>query len=138
VYWLSTKPDVVDWDATMGHPQATMTQYADLSQLQGLASARIAARATSHRAGATTVTRVTITNTSDTPTVGFLLRADVRRTEPGDNEVLPIAWSDNDITLWPGESETLTATYRTSDLHGRAPVVSVSGWNVPTLQAGSR
>src|SRR6185437_2464403 len=76
VYWRSTKPDVVDWDATMGHPQATMTQYADLTQLQGLAPARIAARATSRRAGDRTVTRVTITNTSSKPTVGFLLRAD--------------------------------------------------------------
>ena len=136
VYWRSTKPDVIDWDATMGHPQATMTQYADLTQLQGLAPARIAARATSRRAGDRTVTRVTITNTSSKPTVGFLLRADVRRAESGDNEVLPIAWSDNDVTLWPGESQTLTATYRTRDLHGLAPMVSVSGWNVQTVTAG--
>ena len=135
VYWLSTKPDVVDWAATMGHPQATMTRYADLTQLQALPPARIAARASSHRSGADTITRVTLTNTSSRPTVGFLLRADVRRAEPGDNEVLPIAWSDNDITLWPGESQTLTATYRTSDLHGRAPVVTVSGWNVGTITA---
>src|SRR4051794_13853041 len=142
VYWLPTKPDVVDWDATIGHPQATMTRYADLKQLQNLAPARIAARATSRRAGDRTVTRVTISNTSSTRTVGFLLRADVRRgtrsgaPDPGDNEVLPIAWSDNEITLWPGESQTLTATYRTSDLHGRAPVVSVSGWNARTTASG--
>jgi hypothetical protein len=142
VYWLSTKPDVVDWDATMGHPQATMTQYADLTQLQGLAPARIAAHATSHQVAGRTVTRVTVTNTSSTRAVGFLLRADMRRgtrsgtPDPGDNEVLPIAWSDNDITLWPGESQTLTATYRTRDLHGRAPVVSVSGWNVDTITVG--
>ena len=49
----------------------------------------------------------------------------------GDNEVLPIIWSDNDVTLWPGESETLRATYRRADLRGAAPVVSVSGWNSP-------
>ena len=112
-----------------------MTQYADLTQLQHLAPARIAVSATSHREGEQTVTRVTIRNTSSTPTVGFLLRADVRRAEPGDNEVLPIAWSDNDITLWPGESQTLTATYRTRDLHGRPPVVSVYGWNARAITA---
>jgi exo-1,4-beta-D-glucosaminidase len=138
VYWLSTKPDVVDWDATIGNPQATMTQYADLTQLQSLPAARISANATSHREGDRTVTQVTITNTSSTPTVGFLLRADVRRgsasgnPDAGDNEVLPIAWSDNDITLWPGESQTLTATYRTSELRGRSPVVGVYGWNAGT------
>ena len=27
--------------------------------------------------------------------------------------------------------ETLTATYKSSDLQGATPVVSVSGWNVP-------
>jgi exo-1,4-beta-D-glucosaminidase len=138
VYWLSTKPDIVNWDATVGFPQATMTQYADLTQLQGLAPARIAASAWSRRSGGQTVTHVTIRNTSSTRTVGFLLRADVRRAEGGDNEVLPIAWSDNDITLWPGESQTLTATYRTGDLHGRAPVVSVYGWNARTIVVPAR
>ncbi len=53
--------------------------------------------------------------------------------------MLPIAWSDNDVTLWPGESETLRATYRASLLAGAAPVVSVFGWNVATqdVPAGS-
>jgi exo-1,4-beta-D-glucosaminidase len=57
----------------------------------------------------------------------------------GDNQVVPIMWSDDDVTLWPGESETLRATYRQADLAGAAPVVSVSGWNVPTIDvpAGS-
>jgi exo-1,4-beta-D-glucosaminidase len=80
---------------------------------------------------------VRITNTSSRPTVAFFLRADVRRGSqsgtptPGDNEVLPIFWSDNDVTLWPGESETLRATYRRADLHGASPVVSVSAQNSP-------
>ena len=52
---------------------------------------------------------------------------------PGDNEVLPISWSDNDVTLWPGESETLRATYSRSALAGASPVVSVFGWNVATV-----
>jgi exo-1,4-beta-D-glucosaminidase len=84
-------------------------------------------------------TDVTITNTSSTPAVGFFLRADVRRgsaagtPESGDNQVVPILWSDNDVTLWPGESETLHATYRRSDLRGAAPVISVSGWNSATV-----
>ncbi|MGH2882287.1 MAG: hypothetical protein ACRDPA_06245, partial [Solirubrobacteraceae bacterium] len=77
--------------------------------------------------------------TSTTPTVAFFLRADVRRGSAsgvpaaGDNEVLPIMWSDNDVTLWPGESETLRATYKRSALDGASPVVSVFGWNVWTL-----
>ncbi len=37
VYWLSTQQDVVNWDTTIGNPQATMTQFANLTQLQSLA-----------------------------------------------------------------------------------------------------
>ena len=121
----------------MGNPQATMSQYADLTALQNLKTASVTASQVSHPApGGQEKTVVTITNTSDTPTVAFFLRADVRRgnadgsEQAGDNQVLPIVWSDNDITLWPGESETVTATYDASQLQGATPVVSLYGWNV--------
>jgi exo-1,4-beta-D-glucosaminidase len=157
VYWLSTQQDLVDWRATLAEPEphASMSQYADLRQLHELAPATLAVSARTRyeqgpaasavagtnalpNGGAATdaVTSVTITNTSRTPAVAFFLRADVRRGNPegtplgGDDELLPTFWSDNDTTLWPGESETLNASYNASELDGRQPVVSVSGWNV--------
>jgi exo-1,4-beta-D-glucosaminidase len=143
VYWLSTQQDIANWPKTIDRPQATMNQYADLTQLRSLPTApiKVSADTQPHAGpdGADTVTDVTITNISTTPTVAFFLRADVRRGSvngspaPGDNEVLPILWSDNDITLWPGESETLHASYRRSELDGAAPTVSVYGWNVPMI-----
>jgi exo-1,4-beta-D-glucosaminidase len=143
VYWQSTQPDVVNWDATMGNPQATMSQYANLTGLQALGRAKISVAASTVAQpgpnGADTTTKVTITNTSSTPVVGFFLRADVRRGNPngtvqaGDNQVASALWNDNDVTLWPGESQTLDASYPKADLHGATPVVSVAGWNVPTV-----
>jgi hypothetical protein len=137
VYWFSTQQDRIDWPKTIGNPQATMTQFANLRALQDLPAAHVGVTAHSHRAGGGRMqTDVTIANTSRASTVAFFLRADVRRGSasgvpgPGDNEVLPISWSDDDVTLWPGESETLSATYRQSDLGGASPVVTVSGWNV--------
>lgn len=148
VYWLSTQQDIVDWNKTINNPQATMTQFADLTQLQSLRTAQVRVSAHTHdnpaAHGMDTVTDVTITNTANTPTVAFFLRADVRRgtasgsLAQGDNEVLPIFWNDNDITLWPGESETLHASYRQSDLRGASPVVSLSGWNLPTIDVTAR
>ncbi len=139
VYWLSTQQDEVNWDKTVGNPQATMSQFANLDQLQGLAPARVSVRAhTSSHWGGRATTTVTITNTSTKPAVAFFLRADIRRGSAsgrpagGDDEVLPVFWSDDDVTLWPGESETLQASYRRSDLRGASPVVSVSAWNVAT------
>ncbi|HKN53763.1 MAG TPA: beta-mannosidase, partial [Amycolatopsis sp.] len=82
-----------------------------------------------------TVTTVTVTNTSKTPAVAFFLRADVRRgtqdghEASGDNQLVNATWDDNDITLWPGESQTLKVSYRASDLKGAAPVISLDGFN---------
>ncbi len=145
VYWLSTQQDVLDWNSTEGNPQADngspLTQYADMTALQKLPSEPVQVTADTVPEDGThgddVVTNVTITNPSSNPAVAFFLRADIRRgnadgtAQSGDNEVLPITWSDNDITLWPGESQTLTASYRSSLLDGAVPVVSVYGWNVP-------
>src|SRR5207248_7870727 len=82
VYWLSTQQDVVDWTKTIGNPQATMTQYADVRQLDSLAPGKVQVTAHTHAQpgpnGADTTTDVTITNTSSTKAVAFFLRADVR------------------------------------------------------------
>ncbi|MGH2864926.1 MAG: glycosyl hydrolase 2 galactose-binding domain-containing protein [Solirubrobacteraceae bacterium] len=151
VYWLSSQQDQIDWQATLEGPEpephATMSQYADLSGLHQLPQAALVVSAATRPQvdadGDDTQTSVTITNTSSTPTVAFFLRADIRRGNAegvpaaGDNEVLPTFWSDNDITLWPGESETLTATYNSAALDGQAPVVSVSGWNVPSVDVAA-
>jgi exo-1,4-beta-D-glucosaminidase len=147
VYWLSTQQDVVNWRATLHggepEPHATMSQYADLRALHELAPATL--RVSAHTgaqagpAGSDQLTTLTITNASTTPTVAFFLRADIRRGNAegtpagGDDEVLPTFWSNNDTTLWPGESETLTAAYSAAGLDGQQPIVSISGWNVPTI-----
>jgi exo-1,4-beta-D-glucosaminidase len=142
VYWLSTQQDVINWTTTEGNPQADngapLSQYADMTALQSLPSESVSvAASTTAGSDGSDVTSVTITNPSSDKAVAFFLRADVRRgtasgtAQSGDNEVLPTTWSDNDITLWPGQSETLSATYKASLLRGASPVVSVYGWNVP-------
>jgi exo-1,4-beta-D-glucosaminidase len=142
VYWLSTQQDAVNWKKTLGKPVATMTTYANLKALQTLPQSSISATATTASQagpnGADRATTVTITNTSAS-TVAFLIRADVRRgtasgTElSGDNELQSSIWQNNDITLFPGESQTLTVTYNSADLQGATPVISVSGWNLPKI-----
>jgi exo-1,4-beta-D-glucosaminidase len=143
VYWLSTQQDVTNWSKTLGQPQGTLSQYANLQALKTLPQANVSvAAATQHQAGpngADLATTVTVTNTSATPTVGFFLRADVRRGTAGgaelagDNELQSSIWTDNDITLWPGESQTLTVSYNSADLQGATPVISLYGWNATKI-----
>jgi hypothetical protein len=142
VYWLSTQQDVMNWDTTEGNPQADngspLSQYENMTALQGLPTQAVNAVAATFPGGAPgqATTYVTITDPKSAPAVAFFVRADIRRGTsegaelPGDNEVLPVTYSDNDITLWPGQSETITATYNSSELEGATPVVSVFGWNV--------
>jgi exo-1,4-beta-D-glucosaminidase len=134
VYWLSRRPDVVDWHATLGQgtgAAAAPGGYADLTGLQRLGPAPVSVQASTTRDDLDDVTVVHVRNVGRRPQPAFFLRADVRRGPlGGDDEVLPIRWSDNDQTIWPGQQLTLTARYRRADLRGRAPVVTVSGWNV--------
>jgi hypothetical protein len=139
VYWVSTQQD----QNTTGSPVPTFNtadSFADLTELQKLPATTLNVTAASHHqsglpAGQNAVDNVTITNTGST--VAFFVRVDLRRgtdngrEQPGDNEVLPVGYSDNDITLWPGESQTIQISYDSSKLDGAAPVDSVFGWNVP-------
>ncbi|MEV1248885.1 carbohydrate-binding protein [Nonomuraea sp. NPDC049750] len=126
VYALSTASDVIDWDNNDWYYVPT-TSYANLTGLNGLAQAPITATATSPSPGNVSVT---IKNTGTGAIPAFMLDAHV--VDAAGKPVLPIQWSDNAISLWPGESKTLTATFRASDLSGAASV-RVSGWNTATL-----
>lgn len=55
------------------------------------------------------------------------------RSRWGDNAVRASIWSDDDVTLWPGEPETPTVSHSAVDLNGSWSVISVSGRNLPKL-----
>ena len=140
VYWLSTHPDVTNFAKSLDLPQGIISQYARLKALQTLQAGQVSVTAATVRRagpdGADLATTVTIRDTSASA-VAFLLRADVRRGTaggqvlPGDSELQSSIWQGNDITLFPGQSQTLTVSYDSASLGGATPVITVSGWNVP-------
>lgn len=73
---------------------------------------------------------MTLKNTSTGKVPSLYLDAHV--VGNGGTPVLPIQWYDNAVSLWPGETAVLRASYRTADLHGAPPSVRVSGWNTAT------
>jgi len=79
-------------------------------------------------AAVTDVTTVTLSVPASSKAVALFQHVSIKRGAQG-ALALPIRWTDNDVTLWPGESIVLTARYAAQ---GTAdPVVEVSGWNVP-------
>jgi exo-1,4-beta-D-glucosaminidase len=128
VYWLSTQADKLDFPRSNWY-LTPVTQYADLTPLASLPAAKSEVRATLRHLGTEDLATVTLTVPPSARTVALFQHVSIRRTAGGE-AVVPILWSDNDVTLWPGESLTLTAHFAASTT--QAPVVEVSGWNVPT------
>ncbi|GGN10921.1 beta-mannosidase [Streptomyces fuscichromogenes] len=135
VYWLSTRADTLDWAKTDWWHTPT-TSYADLTGLSSMAQVPVTATASTTGADGRSTTTVTLRNTGTGKTPALL--TDVHLVDTSGKPVLPVQWSDNEVSLWPGESVTLTAAYRTADLHGATPQVRVSGWNAleRTVPAG--
>src|SRR5580658_8647404 len=131
VYWLSTQTDELDWAHSTWY-LTPVTRYADLSSLQSLPTATATVRATMRHEGAETIATVTLTVPPASKAVALFQHVSIKRSADGEL-MLPILWSDNDVTLWPGESLTLTAHFAT--LEAATPVVEVTGWNVPTISA---
>lgn len=125
-YWLSTKPETIDWAKTTWWvtPTASFADYTSISQLP-----KVKLSESSHTDihGEDAVTHVTLTNSSKN--LAFFVRLKVTQGAKGE-EILPVVWEDNYISLLPGEKREITATYRSSELGGAKPSVEVSGWNV--------
>jgi exo-1,4-beta-D-glucosaminidase len=129
VYWLSTQPDELDWAHSTWY-LTPVSRYADLTSLQSLPAATCEVRATLRHEAGGEVASVTLTVPSSSKAMGLFQHVSIKRAAGGEL-MLPILWSDNDVTLWPGESVTLTA--QLSGPGAEAPVVEVNGWNVPTV-----
>ncbi len=96
-------------------------------ELMKLPPAAVEARVTGRsEAAGETCYKVSVRNRSDVPAV--LVWLEVVRGDQGD-EVLPSFWSDNALTLLPGQRRELSARFRTGLLGAAAPHLMVEGWN---------
>jgi exo-1,4-beta-D-glucosaminidase len=125
-YWLSTKPETIDWAKSTWWMTPT-DSYADFTALAQLPKVKLKVSDRTERKGEESYTHVTLENPSKN--LAFFIRLKVSKGENGD-EILPVVWEENYISLLPGEKREVTATYRTRELGTDKPSVDVSGWNV--------
>ena len=125
-YWLSTKPETLDWEKSNWYTTPTAS-YADFTALSQLPKVKLNVTDRTGHKGADAITHVIIENSSNS--VAFFVRLKVNK-GAGGREILPVLWQDNYISLLPGEKRDISATYKASDLGGAKPGVQVSGWNV--------
>jgi len=126
VYWLSTQTDKLDW-AKSNWYLTPVTRFADFTALQSLPASSVEARASVQHDGGDDVVTVTLSVPASAKALALFQHLSLRQGAHGD-VVVPIRWSDNDVTLWPGESLTLSARYAAQKT---APTLELSGWNLP-------
>jgi len=125
-YWLSSKPETLDW-AKSNWWMTPTASYADFTALSQLPKVKLKESDSTEGKDSDAITHVTLKNPSNS--LAFFVRLKVNKGAKGD-EILPVIWEDNYISLLPGEKREVTATYHASDLGSAKPTVEISGWNV--------
>jgi exo-1,4-beta-D-glucosaminidase len=125
-YWLSTKPETLDWAKSTWWMTPT-SSYADFTAISQLSKVKLKVTDRTERKGEDAVTHVTIENPSKN--LAFFVRLKVDKGAKGE-EILPVVWEDNYISLLPGEKREITASYRAGELGTAKASVEVSGWNM--------
>ena len=125
LYWLSTKPETLDWEKSTWYMTPT-SDFADFTALSTLPKVKLKVSEKTEHAKEEFVTHVTLENPSKS--IAFFNRLKLNRGAGGE-EVLPVIWQDNYFSLLPGEKREVTATYSAKNLGTAKPAVVVEGWN---------
>jgi len=125
-YWLSTKLDTLDWTKKQDTVYTPQKDFANLTELQNLPAAEVTAKPVyAHKEG---WGKAGVLLTNRGKSIAFMIC--LRLTGAKGSDIGPVLWSDNYISLLPGESRTIWATYETAQLADRDPVLVTTGWNL--------
>jgi len=126
-YWLSTKPDVLDWAKRRGTAYTPQISYGDLSGLKKLPQVQLVSHGKLETQGDNGIVRVTLQNPNKD--LAFMVRLRLTSGKEGE-DVTPVFWQDNYFSLLPGESREITGSYDIPTLAGKEAALHVDGWNV--------
>jgi exo-1,4-beta-D-glucosaminidase len=130
IYWLSTKKDVLDYEASKKLSWAFYTptkSFADFKALDKLPKVNLEYKYNYSKDDQFGIVSLTIKNPSKA--IAFFNYLDV--IDPQTKQpILPIYWDDNYVTILPGEERNYEAKFFLSDFKGEKPVLEVRGWNV--------
>ena len=133
IYWLSTKKDVLDYEAAkkLEWPFYTPTsQFADYTALDQLTKVKLDFNYQYTKDDQFGKIILKVKNT--TGSIAFFNFFDVL--DPQTKlPILPIYWNDNYVTILPGEERTYDAQFFLSDFNNGKPVIEVRGWNVDKI-----
>ena len=126
LYWLSTKPDVPDREAKVEPwPYYTPSrEFADFTLLNSLPAVKVSVEYCSETVGDKRKISAKLDNLGDQIAFFIELKASAEKTP---ETILPVFWEDNYISLLPGETRSIEATF--SAKHDK-PILTINGWNL--------
>ncbi len=126
-YWLSTKPDTMDWAKRRGTAYTPQKDFGDLSGLNSLPQVKLEITAKTRTDGDRSIVRVKVRNPSTS--VAFMVHPRLTQGKDG-FDIVPVFWDDNYFSLLPGEEKTIEARYSRSSAGGKPAVLEIEGYNV--------
>jgi exo-1,4-beta-D-glucosaminidase len=127
VYWESVTDDELGEAENDQQFKTSLAKWADMSALNTMPRADL--DVSTEVTEANRERKIAITLANPTGHVAFFVRAEVTRGTDGE-EILPITYDDNYITVFPHETRTITATFRRSVPTEPTPALRVEGYNV--------
>lgn len=131
VYWQALKEDDAGDPSKDAERKFTLeeTSWADFSMLNSMAIVDVSLSGSVQDSDGESTASMQLINRSNR--IAFFLRAEVTKGADGD-EVLPITYDDNYVTLFPHQTLTLHAKYKTTDAGDGNVWIRLQGRNTPT------
>lgn len=126
-YWLSTKPDVLDWKHKKDTVYTPQAEFGDLTGLNTLPQVKLEVTSAKEEQSGKTGIHASVRNPSGS--VAFMVHLRVTKGKGGE-DLTPIFWSDNYFSLLPGEQKEVIASYDQSSGDGQTPVLQIDGYNI--------
>ncbi|KAI1083352.1 glycoside hydrolase family 2 protein [Whalleya microplaca] len=121
VYWLANTIDTLDWDNSNWY-YTPVVKYANFTSLDNLHTANISTTITDAPNGKDSGATVTVVLENQSSIPAFFIRLNL--VDKQGEDILPVLWSDNYVTLWPHEKLELQVE------GSGAAAVQVSGKNI--------
>lgn len=120
VYWLTPDNDKMDWDDSTWY-YTPVTDFIDYSALEHMKGASVKAMARRSGSGYA----VTLQNQASVP--AFFIRLNL--VDGRGQDITPVAWEDNYVTLFPKETTTLALRFAEE---AKGAAIEMSGGNIKT------
>ena len=127
VYWESQTEDEIGPPSNDSQFATKLEQWGDMSALNEMPAAKLSIEGSCKELDREDQASISLLN--DSNRIAFFVRAEVVRGADGD-EVLPIRYDDNYVTVFPHERRTINATFDSALLGGARTGLRVGGYNV--------